>query len=475
MANLNPLELKIVDVKIKKFNGNDEMSIMPQFTELSIYQSMFEPVIKAEMLLTDNIGLFVNYPFTGEEIVTIYYQHLSISNNDFNPNRIVPQQIQFIIKGVRDIIVGDRARTLTYVVELTSVEFLQNVRKYVSHAYDDLLEDAAEKVYQEYILDDTQKKFQKTKNFFKEPSVKVRQIIIPNLRPFQAIQWLAKHAVSADHENKFLYLFFENGDGFNFTTIQSLIETGQDNIQTLVQNQYKFVSDAEIARNDPNDPNQDLRVITNIVNNKRFSSIEKIAGGYYQNELFEISMLQKAYNSTNTELDSTSTGQYSLGHNPLNTPEYVSYVKNQIEGTEYSNRIRYIINNYEDFDTDSRAQPDYRLKFGQATKYLHALNQIDLSITVPANMDLNAGDIIYCLLPETHGFNIVQPDKYISGMFIISEVKHVLGTGNRAATTLRIYKDGYLNTIFEDSLYNTNAPSRGRKIINPTTGNPYTT
>ena len=182
--------------------------------------------------------------------------------------------------------------------------------------------------------------------------------------------------------------------------------------------------------------------------------------------------MQKSYNSTNTELSASSTGQFTLGPNPLNTPEYISYVKNKIDGTEYSNRIRYIINNYEDFDAENRSQPDYRLKFGQATKYLYALNQIDLTITVPANMELNVGDIIYCVLPESHGFNLVENDKYISGTFIISEVKHVISTGNKAATSLRIYKDGYLNALFEDSLYNTNAPSRGRKTIDPATGKP---
>ena len=317
MANLNPLELKIVDIKIKKFTGNDEMSIMPQFIELTIFQSIFEPVIKAQMLINDNIGLFVNYPFTGEEVITVYYQSLS----DVTNNTQVHKQIQFIIKGVKDIIVNDRARSMVYTIDLTSVEFLQNARKYVSHAYNDLFEDAAEKVYNEYILQDTELQFKQVKNFYKEKSIKVRQVVIPNLRPFQAIQWLAKHAVSADYENKFLYLFYENFDGFYFTTIQQLIKDGQDNIETLIKNQFKYVSDTEVSKINKNDPSQQLRYITNLVNNKRFSSIEKIAAGYYQNELFEISMLQKSYNSTNTELSASSTGQFTLGPNPLNTPE----------------------------------------------------------------------------------------------------------------------------------------------------------
>ena len=67
---------------------------------------------------------------------------------------------------------------------------------------------------------------------------------------------------------------------------------------------------------------------------------------------------------------------------------------------------------------------------------------------------LKAGEIIYCNLPESHGFNAVEKDKYISGLYIITEVKQVIASGNKAATTLRINKDGYLNSLFEKSLYN---------------------
>jgi hypothetical protein len=85
---------------------------------------------------------------------------------------------------------------------------------------------------------------------------------------------------------------------------------------------------------------------------------------------------------------------------------------------------------------------------------MYALNQVDLSITIPANMSIKAGDIIWCDLPENHGFNIVEFDNYLSGFFIVSEVKQVLTAGERAATSLRIYKDGYLNQILETSEYN---------------------
>lgn len=447
--NQNPLEVVIGDVTIIKFDGKDQLSILPQFLELTLYQSIFEPVMKAEMLINDNIGLFVNYPFTGEEIITVTYNQ----NNDVGVAVTDIKRLNFIIKGVRNVAMSDRARSLMFIVDLTSVEFLQNTRKNVSHAFDDLVEDMAEKIYDEYIKNDTQTQFGKPpfdikpKPFNKEKSLKVRNLIVPNLRPFQAIQWLAKHAVSNDPQNHFLYLFYEDNEAFNFVTIQSLIEKANaDNITTVKQQQtkYKYVSDVEqgikISTGNPNDV---LYQITNIINNKRFSSIEKVAGGYFQNELFEISLLQKSFTSTVKELDLNARGPNHLAPNPLNTDSYINYVKNQKVGSEYANRIRYNVNNYQDLSEENKTQPANRLKFGDATRYTYALNQLDYTITVPANMNLKAGQVIWCDLPEMHGFNDVQTDQYVSGFFIITEVKQVLDAGNRAATSLRLNKDGY--------------------------------
>ena len=451
----NPLEVVISEITIIKFDGKNKQNIMPQFIELNLYQSIFEPVMKAEMLINDNIGLFVNYPFTGEEIITVKYEQISDNVVATDSSKV----LKFIIRGVRNVAHADRARSLMYIVDLTSVEFLQNTRKNVSHAFDDLVEKMAEKIYIEYIKNDTQEKFGTTKPFNIETSSKIRKLIVPNLRPFQAIQWLAKHAIAENKDTNFLYLFYEDNEAFNFVTIQKLIKDSmakykEDNPDDTKAKKYKYVSDIEQGMKTSQDnPDDILYQITNIANNKRFSSIEKIAGGYYQNELFEISLLQKSFTSTVTELDINSKGSNHLAPNPLNTDSYINYVKNKKENSEYANRIRYIVNNYEDLSDENKSQPQYRSKYGNATRYTYALNQIDYTITVPANMKLKAGQVINCELPEMHGFNDVQKDEYISGFFLITEVKLVLGAGGRAATSLRINKDGYTTKLAETSKY----------------------
>jgi hypothetical protein len=470
MANpeINPLQVTVSDITIEKFKGKDKMSLMPQFIEINIYQSLFEPAISAEIAINDQIGLFTNYPLTGEELVTITYKQNSISSATLN----VEKTLKFIIKSIRNISVSDRARSTLFTIDLVSPFFLQNTRKYVSHYYNDLVEKSASDLYDEYVAADTQILYNIYKPLNTEPTRKVRDLIIPNLRPYQGIQWLAKQAIAADPANYFLYLFYEDLDSFNFLTIQSLIEKGLQQRSNLRDKKYRYISDNIIAIKDPtDDPDEKLRLITNIIVNKRNSSIEKIIGGYFQNELFEINMLTKSYNSTPTELsEQDRDAQFSLERWPLNTPDYINYVKNpRTTNSEFSNRIRYIINNYPEYAAKAGEEnPAFKQKFGNTAKYLNALNQIDLTITVPANMEFKVGDVIWVDIPENHGFNDVSFDIYISGLFIVVEVKQVLASGYQAATSLRIYKDGALNSLLADSEYNVSTPiisSSGNKIL----------
>ena len=471
MANpdINPLKVTISDFTIEKFGGKDKMSLMPQFVEIVVYQSLFEPSISAEATINDQIGLFTNYPLTGEELITISYKQDSLVSYSGGYEKT----LMFIIKGIKNIIIDDKARSSLFVMDLVSPFYLQNTRKVVSHWYNDKIELSALSLYNEYVGIDTATQFDLYKPFNVEPTKKVRDLIIPSLRPFQALQWLAKQAIAENPENYFLFLFYEDIDSFNFLTMQSLIEKGLKNKTNLRDKKYKYYSDNIISIKDPSDdPEEKLKLITSVIVNKRNSSIEKIVGGYYQNELFEINMLMKSYNSTPTELSEQDRDtKFSLERWPLNTPDYIKYVKNanNIVQSEYSNRIRYIINNWPETSAkDGETNPLFRLKFGNTAKYLNALNQVDLTITVPANMDFKVGDVIWVDIPENHGFNNVSFDLYLSGLFIVVEVKQVLGAGYKAATSLRIYKDGALNSLLENSEYNVSLPSistSGNRIL----------
>ena len=59
------------------------------------------------------------------------------------------------------------------------------------------------------------------------------------------------------------------------------------------------------------------------------------------------------------------------------------------------------------------------------------------------------------------GFNINEIDLYISGLFIVSEMKTVMSVGGRSQTYLRINKDSWGRKLKRESEYSleTNPPN----------------
>lgn len=75
---------------------------------------------------------------------------------------------------------------------------------------------------------------------------------------------------------------------------------------------------------------------------------------------------------------------------------------------------------------------------GQAiTRYKSLFTQI-VTIQVPVNVSLNAGDIIKCMFPEVAGDN--KTDYTQSGLYIIKEISHFFGR-NESYTAMKIVRD----------------------------------
>ena len=68
-------------------------------------------------------------------------------------------------------------------------------------------------------------------NYLKAPSTKlngvfentsgIRDIVIPNLKPLEAIEWCAKRSI--DEKKSPNYVFFENNLGYNYASLSTLL------------------------------------------------------------------------------------------------------------------------------------------------------------------------------------------------------------------------------------------------------------
>ena len=431
-TNKNPFNVRFNSITITKFNGSDKLDITPQVVEFTLYQSIFTPLLRADMVLSDFIGLMNNYPLSGEETVEVTIEQAGDPAS--NAKRVF-KTLNFVITAINQISFGDNARQMTYAIEMASEEAFVNAKTRVSHAYTSSIETMIQSLYKEYINS------KKNLKIFPTTS-KSRKLVVPNLKPLDAINWLCKYAVATNSSTYYTFAFYETLQGFVFKSLQKPTYRDAEENNALLnctKEKYYYISNLELLLNNKQaydkfvqDGFNENRTINDLKINKRYTTLEKIIGGYYENEYVEVNMLQKDHLITKTAIQankdprSRSTSFTTLHREGMyNTPLYISDIQNQYIQDETSSRVRYAINNY-----DNLNQPSFRDKFGNSSRSFLAYAQVDISVAVHANLENRVGDLMYIQLPEMHGFNLEnQPDKYLSGYFLTSEIKTVMRTG----------------------------------------------
>jgi hypothetical protein len=137
-------------------------------------------------------------------------------------------------------------------------------------------------------------------------------------------------------------------------------------------------------------------------------------------------------------------------------------VKDEFVKPESSARIRYIINNYDDEN-----QPSFRDKFGRSAMSFLAFQQVDISIAINTNLLMRPGDLIFVELPEFHGFNMNDNDKYLSGYYIVSEIKTILRQGGKSASYVRINRDSFTKNLALKHNFSFESPDPAVAASNP--------
>lgn len=461
--NRLPFVAKIESIRLINFQADAVIDLMPQMREFTIYESVFSPLLKAELVINDEIGLFVNFPLTGEEFISISYR--PSSNGNESDSKASFFHSSFVISAVKDIRPSNNARSYVYVLHLVSRPAYENSKTKVSHAYHGKVSSIAKELFRDYIEQPAHRlnltrRLSSTVDFRKEnfifedieESLDARTIVVPRLRPVDSILWLARRAVSSKFEKNYVYSFWQTVSGFHFKTIQSIWTDDPTAKKTAKDNPFFFISNIELTKKETIkiegievDPRKS---VTNLHVNKRYSTLDKITEGYFQNDLFEINLYQNAYKDTRTTLQDENT---TIEDHPLNTTEYMTsaYADNdQFLGAnvtpniEVSNNVKYVFNNHPDFAPGDELF-HHRDKYGKALRSQTAFSNIDFTITVEGDTNIEAGKIIYLIVPEMHGFNQIKSDALVTGYYLVTDVKHIFSVGEKHTTAMTINKDSY--------------------------------
>lgn len=248
---INPFGITIEDVVIKKFGGGQPMSIKPQVVEFVLYQSMFSPILKGNLAIYDGVNLLNNYPLVGEETVEVYLDQKGARYS----TEAMKIKLTFIIAGITNVEYGSTGRDQTYFIELHSVEAFENAKKKISKAYKNLDTEA----YMKDILTSYLKSEKDLRVHV--PTVKdtvERVLIVPNLRPFAAINWLRRMTIPSSETEYHNYMFYETvyGDDSRFVFKPFQKQTWRDSedsaaIKGSENHPFYYISNYENVRSSP--------------------------------------------------------------------------------------------------------------------------------------------------------------------------------------------------------------------------------
>ena len=186
----------------------DKIDISGVFKELNIFDSMFMPVMSGNLFITDSLGLSSKLMFDGTEVLLV-----DISKTEDSEVGRLKKAFRIYKQSDR---MSNSERSESYILNFVSDELIFSDQQRVNQAYRMSYVKMVERIMIDYL-----KIPPNNLNGVYEESSGVRDVIIPNLRPIEAIQWIARKAVNLDNSPSFV--FYQNLIGYNFISLSKLL------------------------------------------------------------------------------------------------------------------------------------------------------------------------------------------------------------------------------------------------------------
>ena len=406
------------------------------------YEDIFSPTITAKIRVVntgDSIApkdnpngpkqsIYHGLPLRGGERVTLKIkdQGKTKTGLDFSRN---PSDYLYV-SSITDVISETQRESFT--LHLVSREAITNETSRVIKKYPVSLSinDSVKKILKDVL---------KT-NKFSDSTIEKSQNkygFIGNLRkPFTILIWLASKAVPVSSGDATAgFVFYQTQDGFNFRSIDELIAQSPK-----AEYVHSEVNESQIETNTRNNDFQ----ITSYTTDKNQDLIEKLRLGTYASQRMFFDPL--TFNFTTPEkglfqLDGYKKKIKNLG-DKLELP-LLSETSDKTLGEVPTRILSSVIDRgtmEKDVSTDENADPSkYQ---AQAIMRYNVLFTQTVSMTVPCNTNLRAGDTIKCFFPKISRGDSSEFDPDQSGLYMIKELCHHFETDG-SFTSMLLVRDTF--------------------------------
>lgn len=414
-------DVNVNEIILTRLDGaGSPLSIRPQVQEIVIYESLFSKFLHGYLLIQDSIGLLNNFPIVGEEKVTIKYRLSDTKSRTISA--------EFFIFSVDDITRSDDNKSQAYILKFCSEEKIQDIKAAINNAYNEPISNMVKKIVSQGL--------KSSKRITVEESMGNQQIVFPTVSPTKALQMCEMMAVSSSNKSS-SWTFYETlNEGFYFQTIEKLVKEAPEKPLQY----FMFTEKNKQARD------LDFFNVQSYYFDTRFNTLEKIKSGMVDGELLQYDLITKRQKRNEYKYRDVFNDMEHLekrAPGKLNSDEFLKKYEEAGNLPTSKNEYSYII-------TDSSKPATYFEKsYGHKKVYMNSLKQIQGTISVPGYSEIRVGTVIELVIPPMEGSTDVgqDQDNFVSGRFLITNIKHSILGNNKYNMTFDITKDNYRTKI----------------------------
>lgn len=462
MDNSSPIQ-SVIDLQLDRcdiVSPVGSVNIKNIVVELNYYEDIFSNCISGNLLINDSSSYHNQYSWCGNE-----YLILSFNRPDSdNPIRRI-----FRIYSISNKRLTSNNNE-NYVLNFCSEELFLNQGIRISKSYNnyrisDIVKDIATnylKIPSNEFSDDNI-----------EPTFGTYNIVIPNLKPLQAINWLCSFAISDrlpnNKESGATYLFYQNRYGYQFKSILGIFNNvnGEDFYPGIAKTGFYWFGtknsnlDSLIGNKSQGQSNLDDRQqIISYKNLNSFDSLNSIRKGVFGNKTITLDYVTRTYKENSFDYE-----KYFNEYLRNNINAYSGEYNSKSIMSNFEDRFGKSINEYpetsikiaptngsqvdNDFTKDNEGVVkdfyyEYTIPYRTAQLSLLGLNRFKL--VIPGDPNIAVGKIIKLKIPQTAvdpNKSIQFIDRFSSGLYIVTSIRHIINQNNSFESIIEVRKDSY--------------------------------
>lgn len=420
--------LKFNQVSIESVDGKNKVDVTNSIIFIDYFEDILSPCVTMTMTLMNSASLVNILPIRGGERVVLDV------DTAFGNFKLDSEYSMYVYKASN---INQTTTREMFTLYLVSREGLTNETARCQKKYRGNVKTTVEDILKNVLLT---KKY-KSDNI--EGTANSYSFIGNQKKPFHILTWLCPKAIpqydggvsgggrSGEAKGTAGFLFYENKDGFNFKSIDSLVSNAKVGAASadLKDIPYYFYSQINESKKEINN----LKIL-NFNFEKNIDLMKSLRVGMYANKTY-------FYDLYENKLDQYSYYLKNEIKNKLGTNKNIPVPKGfeeSITRIMFRTSDRGVLDNDGVTAESGRDVADMAKSFSRYNiLFTQALNMI-----VPCNVKLKAGDIIYAEFPSIERTEDKQVDEEQSGYYLIKELRHHFESA-QVITSLKLIRDSY--------------------------------